>query len=646
MNIIFGMWRPHGPSVIRQELESIAVHTRVFAPDGEWFRVSDDIGFGIQAQYTHVRSRLEIQPASDVASNIVVYDGRLDNYQELAEQLGLEGEEASDSEIVLSSYRQWGEDCFRRFIGDWALALWDARSRELYLARDHAGTRLLHYSSSFGTIVWATYLDSYVSTSRLDLLDPVYLASYLAMVPCYGRSPYQEVSSVLPGHFLKATLRGTTISRFWTPALDEASSDRSTDDYKTEFLYLFKQAVARRTGPGAPILAHLSGGMDSTSIVCVADRLRQISGSKTQTLDSLSYFDDSEPNWNERPYFKLIEEKRDGRAYHVDSSLYRPTFERPSGYGARYLYPGIDGSSIRHDLDLNTIVRPGGYRSILSGIGGDEFTGGNPTPATELVDAFARGRVIAGTHCAIDWCIAQHLSLVELLGRGFSFLRTHLPSASRDLATNAIPWLSGTAREQCGIALGELPVAHFIPLAVRPKMVELSETWWYTLRTQAHLKPSEVFRYEYRYPYLDRNLVEFLLRLPAEELARPGRRRFLMREALKDIVPSEILERRRKAFLLASPLVQLRKVTPRIEQAIRQSVLADAGLIDRALIQKALSDTLSGNTTRLWSYIVRFATLETWLQHHNRGTSLLKTTTDPVSADALTETAPVTQVHR
>ena len=618
MNIIFGIWRPQGPPVTREELVSMAVHTRQFAPDGEWYRITQEIGFGVQAQYTHKRSRLESQPASDAAGNVLLFDGRLDNYRNLMSELGLIGDNTSDSEIILSAYRRWGKDCFVRLIGDWALAIWDTHTQTLYLARDHAGTRLLHYSrEDSGTIIWATYLDSYLETGLLDSLDQVYLASYLAMLPCYGRSPYQDIHAVLPGHFLKATSQSTRASQFWTPTQVASTSRRSLDDSKAEFLHLFGQSVARRTVPGAPILAQLSGGMDSTSIVCVADHLRKLSsaGSNAEPLDTLSYYDDSEPSWNERPYFSLVEAKRGRRGFHVDASLYRESFEGPSEHEARYLYPGTNEGTIKHDLDLFTTISTGGYRSILSGIGGDEFTGGNPTPASEIADLLAMGRGFSSAGRALAWCLAQRISLVELLGQSISLLSDHLQHTHLDSKKSVIPWLTPVTCQHLQTAAHELPLVQFRPLFVRPKIAELSETWWYTLRTQPHLTPGEIFRWEYRYPFLDRDLLEFLFELPYEYLAKPGRRRFLMRAALQQIVPEEILERRRKAFLLSSPLRNIRELATRLAAIIERSVLVQSGYVDKCALRGALEHTVNGDDLRWWGYLLRFATLETWLQH-------------------------------
>jgi asparagine synthase (glutamine-hydrolysing) len=618
MNIIFGIWRPQGPPVTREELKSMAVHTRRFAPDGEWYQITPEIGFGVQAQYTHERSRLESQPASDATGNVLVFDGRLDNYRELIRELDLIGDNTPDPEIILSAYRRWGKDCFVRLIGDWALAIWDTDAHTLYLARDHAGTRLLHYTrEASGTIVWATYLDSYSGTDLLDSLDPVYLASYLAMFPCYGRSPYQEIHAVLPGHLVKATSQSARASQFWTPTKIASTSRRSWEDSKAEFLHLLGQSVARRTVPGAPVLAQLSGGMDSTSIVCVADHLRKLSSesSSAEPLDTLSYYDDSEPSWNERPYFSLVENKRGRRGFHVDASIYRESFEEATENGARYLYPGINQGTTKHDLDLYATTSSGGYRSILSGIGGDEFVGGNPMPASEIADLLAMGRCFSSARRALAWCLAQRISLVELFRQTISFLSDHSQQVHLDSKKPVIPWLTSLTRQHLQTAAHELPLVHFKPLFIRPKMAELSETWWYTLRTQPHLKPSETFRWEYRYPFLDRNLLEFLFELPYEYLARPGRRRFLMRAALQQIVPEEILERRRKAYLLSSPLRNIRELTTRLAGIIDRSVLVQSRYVDQCALRGTLKRTVNGDDLRWWGYLLRFATLEIWLQH-------------------------------
>jgi asparagine synthase (glutamine-hydrolysing) len=585
---------------------------------------------------------MEVQPARDSTGNVIVYDGRLDNYRDIAGDLDLRAEETSDSEIILRAYERWGENCFLRLIGDWALALWDSRMRTLYLGRDHAGARTLHYSrDAFGTITWATFLDSYVKTSILDELDPVYLASYLALVPCYGRTPYRSVRAVMPGHLVAANEKETTATQFWVPDVAELSPRGSIEDHKTEFLRLLEQAVERRTPLGAPALTQLSGGMDSTSIVCIADCLRHRHPSSQGPIETLSYFDDSDPTWNERPYFTLVEERLGRTGFHIDVSRFKSSFNRPAKIGARYLYPGIDESTIMKDAEVYSITHASGHRAIISGIGGDEFTGGLANPEAEVAGLFSKGRFLLGFHKSLEWCLDRRISARDFSQRMGYYWTRHTFRTSSPVPTTPVPWLSATAHQHCLTAIAERPLARFIPFLTSLRACDFSETWWSTLRTQPHLKPSEVYRYEYRYPYLDRDLLEFLLRLPEDELARPGRRRFLMRAALKGIVPEEILERRRKAFLLSSPLSNLRQLTPALSSAIKASVLAEEGYVDRAVIELALAGIVSGEEIQSWGALSRFVALETWIRHRENAALVGDTAKVLVSGDAHTYRVPV-----
>lgn len=615
MNVIFGIWRPQGFPIAREDLEAMAVHTHGFASDAQWFRIASDIGFGVQSQFTHERSRLGVQPASDAAGNLLVYDGRLDNYRELLRSLDLEGEDTPDSEIVLCAYRKWGDDCFFHFIGDWALALWNSQTCTLYLARDHAGTRTLHYlCDSSGTVLWSTYLDSLQQTSLLEAPDEVYVASYIAMLPSYGRSPYRNVRCVLPGHVLRITRNSASVKQFWTPMVNEQLSYRVPEDYDSHFLELFQRAVARRTPTSDSILAELSGGMDSTSIVCVSDKLRNTEDSESGLVDTISYFDDTDPSWNERPYVTVVEQRRGKPGFHMDSSRYRRTYDTPPHRDTAYLYPGTDRNSEQWSRDLLKGTSSKQYRVIVSGIGGDELTGGVPDLIPQLADYLVEGHLIRGTALAISMCLAQREALTAVMPRAARYISGLRQSASilRDGA--AAPWFTAKTCQLCDLALAELPTPKYQPFSTLPSAIGSCRSWWYMLRTQPHLRPSGVYRYEYRYPYLDRDLVEFLLRVPLIHLATPGRRRAMMRRALRGIVPEEIIERRRKAFLLQSPLSDVARLASHFEELSEDALLCDLGFINRERFRGAIQAIATGADVRWWPLILRTVGMEIWLR--------------------------------
>src|SRR5271170_7829293 len=132
MSIIFGMKTVEERPVEEQRLLHLARGTHRYAPDGVFVRVVGSVGMGLQPYRTHLRSRLESKPLVDERKNMIALDGRIDNHEELSRLLGLGGNEASDSEIVLAAFGRWGEECFSKLVGDWALALWSHADRSLY----------------------------------------------------------------------------------------------------------------------------------------------------------------------------------------------------------------------------------------------------------------------------------------------------------------------------------------------------------------------------------------------------------------------------------------------------------------------------------------------------------------------------------
>jgi asparagine synthase (glutamine-hydrolysing) len=153
---------------------------------------------GFQPYHTHLRSNLDAQPTASAKGDMLTFDGRLDNHAELRALLDLQNDEPLDAQIVLAAFERWGEDCFSRLVGDWALALWSPRDRTLYLARDHAGTRTLFYEQAGGTFRWATYLETFFVISTQRSLDEAYIAAYLGSAPKRDLTPYKSIRRCHP----------------------------------------------------------------------------------------------------------------------------------------------------------------------------------------------------------------------------------------------------------------------------------------------------------------------------------------------------------------------------------------------------------------------------------------------------------------
>jgi asparagine synthase (glutamine-hydrolysing) len=147
------------------------------------------------------------------------------------------------------------------------------------------------------------------------------------------------------------------------------------------------------------------------------------------------------------------------------------------------------------------------------------------------------------------------------------------------------------------------------------------------METLPHLSPRILFRPEYRYPMLDKDLVEFLFSIPPEQLVQPGRRRSMMRRALRGIVSVEILERRRKAFQLRAPMNAIRAAQPKLDRLIAGSRIAELGFIDTAALKRALRATADGSA-EWYQAILRAIAYELWLGTRAGGTGLTDTAKD------------------
>jgi asparagine synthase (glutamine-hydrolysing) len=610
MSIIFGLRKNEGGSVVEPELRRLALATQSFAPDGTFVTASGLVGMGFQPYHTQPRSTLESSPLTDAAGNVVAFDGRLDNHKELSELLEIRSQCPSDSEIVLAAFRRWGEKCCSHLVGDWALALWSSEERSLYLARDHAGTRTLFYEISSAGILWSTYLETFLADRPSRDLDEGFIARYLICEPLRDFTPYNNVRAVTPGHYVVIrTDSATRITPHWQWMTKSKIIYKTDEEYEQHFLSLFREAVRRRSEPAGPFLAQLSGGMDSTSIVCMADQIRLKQGACSEDLiDTISYYDDSEPNWNEKPYFTLVEEARDKRGVHIAASALDRSFEPPP---PNYPLPGADSRTALAEKELEERLGNGKYRVVLSGIGGDELLGGPPDPLPELADYLVSLRLECLLRHSFAWCIESRTPLMHMLAKAAKLtVRSYprLPVAEKKIP----PWISENLRIRFG-ALGEKEKRP-LTLGLLPSAIDKGMTWWNLLETLPHRFHALTARYEFRYPYLDRDLVDFLLRIPPNLLLRPGRRRFMMRRALRNIVPVNVLERRRKAYVSHGPLKLIPQNRRAIAQLFAEPLSANSGWILPQQFSVALDTLDTGSLSEWLAPVIRAINLELWLR--------------------------------
>jgi asparagine synthase (glutamine-hydrolysing) len=614
MSVQFGRWNTDGKPVDPDYLEKVKPIIARYGPDDGSSYTKDGVGILYRAFHTTKESHSESQPHVTDSGAVIVWDGRLDNRTELIRQLRDRlTTSPTDVSIVAAAYQVWGTDSFAKLIGDWALSLWDAKSRSLILAKDPIGTRHLYYSIEKEQITWSTILDPLVLfADRCFTLNEEYIAGWFSFFPAAHLTPYMGIHSVPPSSSVVIRNGKQTVTEYWDFDPGKRIRYNTDAEYEEHFRAVFGEAVSRRLRSDSPVLAELSGGMDSSSIVCMADTI--IAGGSTETprLDTISYYNDSEPNWNERPYFSKVEEKRGRTGAHIDVSS-QGTFRFPFDADHFAAAPGSGGGGASEfGRRFAACLTSQGNRVVLSGAGGDEVAGGVPTPAPELEDLLAQGKFRTLAHQLKVWALNKRKPWFHLF---FEALRSFLPPALVGVPTllRPAPWLCSdfVRRNRPALEGYQSRVKLFGPLPSFQENLSALDALQRQLMCSALSSDPPC---EKRYPYLDRGLLEFLYAVPREQLVRPGQRRSLMRRALVGIVPDDLLSRKRKAFVVRAPMAAISREWPRLMETTTAMVSASIGIVDPQRLVDALEKVRHGKDASTISLIRAFG-IESWLQH-------------------------------
>ena len=624
MSVQFGRSNFDGKPVDRDYLEKVSSLIAPYGPDGAGSYSKGDISILYHAFHTTKESRRESQPHVASSGAILSWDGRLDNRPELIHRLrAVLTISATDVSIVAAAYEEWGINCLANLVGDWALSIWDAKSRSLLLAKDPIGTRHLYYSIDNDQVTWCTILDPLVLlASKSFSLCEEYIAGWFSFFPATHLTPYIGIHSVPPSSSVVIRNGKQTVAKYWDFDPAKRIRYRSDAEYEEHFRTVFAEAVRRRLRSDTPILAELSGGMDSSSVVCTADTIIDRGAAETPRLDTLSYFDDSEPNWNERPYVTKVEEKRGLVGCHIDvRSQQSFKFEVDSDHFAAT--PGSGGGQpSKASRELVARMSAQGNRVVLSGIGGDEVTGGVPTPTPELQDLLVRGHFRTLAHQLKIWALINRKPWFHLL---FDAVRGFFPPALVGVPKQQRPaaWLDPAfvKRNRAALQGYERRLKLFGPMPTFQENLSTLEG----LRRQLVCSVLSSERlYERRYPYLDRGLLEYMYGLPREQLVRPDQRRSLMRRALFGIVPIQILDRKRKGFVCKRPRAVIQGQLHNLFDATNYMVSSSMGMVDQNDFVNALNGVKAEQRINIVAMLRTFS-LEYWLRYLGDRNLLLST---------------------
>lgn len=494
----------------------------------------------------------------------ITADCRLDNRDELSARLGLRDRALADAMLIARAYLKWGDACPAYLQGDFAFAIWDGERRALFCARDHFGVKPFCYHSTEKRFAFASEIGPLLSLDGVGRrISEHQISGFLAGLPDDPQAtPYAEIFRLPARHGMVVTDRQVVLRRYWQI---EPSQRPPRADAAEEFRHLFAQSVENRMRGTPAIGAMLSGGLDSSSIACVAGL--RAAAQRRPGLKTFSLVFDKGSSMDEKPFIDAVLDHQPLDATLIAVGNYAPfaEFERIlEEQEGTFLAPGL---SLTRGIYRTAAAT--GVKVLLDGHGGDEVVSQGHGHLHELANAGKWLELWRELHSAANTYGEGMLSLY------FKFLTIYGP-AWRIARMRAIGnrlagklWRKpAPARRGGWSGLVNPELAKRTDLAERfhrsgymPPAVSASETlthrWLLSTGLVPHAfevldKAAANFGVEPRYPFWDKPLVEFCMTLPGEEKLKDGFGRHVLRRAMQGILPPTVQWRRDKIDFTAN----------------------------------------------------------------------------------------------
>ena len=558
-------------------------------------------------------SSVETEPLRTRSGHWLAWNGRLDNRAALRGHFpdGCEGDK-SDVALVMATYLKWGDEFLSRIVGDFLLSLYDPRSRTLFLARDPFGTRTLYYSASEERLVWSSTLEDLLGATGIDPeVDDDYVAGYLALHPEMSRSPYKKISAVVPGHVVVARKGNVQSRRFWKLDPEHEIRYPNDSDYEEQFRQLFREAVRCRLRSDGPVWAELSGGLDSSSIVCVADQIMAAGEASIPRLETVSYIDEDSTTFFDRSFIRVVEEMRGRAGHHLQSEKHWVSFVSPERAFVSKPHTGVcvEGT---HKW-LSSEMKADNATVLLSGLGGDQLLWSVREATPELTDLIYQRKPLVLHRQTQVWSdILKQPYYRTLWQDAIVPLMSPSLNAIFQRQLKPAPWLNRefvkTANIKERLLVPSDPFGYRLPSSRRQaSMVQ------FIISSIAEGECWENAGFDKTYPFLHRPLVEFLMSIPFEQKLRGSETRSLMRRALKDIVPPKVLNRKNKGIVGETFCRGLVDQWPVLEPMLADARVCRRGYVDAKLFRSALDLARHGRKIET-STLLKTIAIEIWLR--------------------------------
>jgi asparagine synthase (glutamine-hydrolysing) len=591
-------------------------------PDDEGFFVEENVGLAMR-RLSIIDVKSGHQPLANENRDVwIIFNGEIYNHAELRENLEARGHQyrtRSDTETIVHLYEEYGSDCVTHLRGMFAFVIWDRRRRVLFAARDRLGIKPFYYRWDGKSFLFGSEIKTILTYPGVDAeFDRGRLAEYLTFGYITGpQTMYAGIRKLVPGHTLELSERGEPkISRYWDLVVPVDELPREHSYYVKNYREKLESAVGSHLMSDVPLGVFLSGGLDSSAVAALTAKIR---GDKIQTF-AVGY---GEEEFSELPYARQV-------AAHIHSDHHEVRLSREEFFDSmpRLIWHEDEPIVWPSSVSLYYVARLARERVtvVLTGEGSDETLAGYTRYAWTLLNSkmdrtyramlpaflrrwFRQGIASAPLYASLHRKL-EHTFLMRDGASWPSFYFDNFYSAFADAEFAQL--LTPEALQSAGHAYdgsmepwerssGDL-LHRLLYTDINSYLIEL-------LMKQDQM--SMAASIESRVPFLDNPLVEFTARIPAAHQIKGMAGKFILKEAVEDLLPHDIIYRKKMgfptpwAYWLSGPQLQ------QIETLLTEPRSSARGLFRAHAISRIFAEHRAGHRdhgNRIW----RLLNLELW----------------------------------
>lgn len=615
---IAGIYSPK----VKMDKESVMRMTKVLSHrgmDDEGFYFGEDIILGHRRLSIIDLSADGHQPMSNEDGSVwITYNGEVYNYVELMAELKARGhifKSRTDTEVIIHAYEEWGDGCLSRFNGMFSFAVWDGRAGRLFCARDRFGIKPFYYFYDGTRFIFASEIKALFEDRSIER-RPNNQIVYDFLVQAYldhtDETFFEGIKQIPPSHCLIINDKELEIKRWWDIEQEKKTGFLSDEEFASRFYDLFEDAIRLRLRSDVPVGTCLSGGLDSSSIVCVTNRLMFDRGEKYDVGNRQKTFSScfAIPEYDERGYINTILEQ--------------------TGAEANFVFPAGDelfniiSNIIWHQDEpfASTSIVAQWYvmrdaskkvKVLLDGQGSDELLAGYHgyfgAFYSDLLEGFRLVRLLR----ELIYYKINHNKFQPYVFSNIarSFMPSYLVYFLRRRIKGDIGWLDNDFQKKYKRNFG-----------FQEKFSCHLDNMLYNVLTKYGLpallhyedRNSMAFSVEARVPFLDYRLVEFAFSLPADQKIRDGTTKIVLRNAMKDILPEEVRTRQDKMGFVTPEDIWFRtSAKDNIMEIINSRSFKERGYLSAAQVRKEFDSHCKGEKN-ISNDIWRWVNLELWFR--------------------------------